>query len=350
MLVVVAAVGAYAFNGGFDDRGRSDDGTSAVPGDPSSSSDDLTAAGPPSSEGGPISPGGGGSGGGGEHTLPDLPGDDDNGAGSGDSGSGSNGPVVPTGPSGGGSNGQPDGGSDVPPSGSGSSSPPAATNHIYGGPRVNGFYTGGVPVWAGHDPDRGAKISGSGLRTGTGYAISVDADVTDHGLQWFKDGATPVNSNNDPAGPIKEWMAVDTSIGMFLEIHSDRPIGADDVSASGVWGKQLVLGSPGESGPGLRSVEQVDPCTVRVFLAYQPYTASSSAGGFQGPISLASGNGSIEEFNDKGALAAYAPLKILFNTPGNYDLSFYLAKSGGGGAVEHVSPTTTVPVLVAGKA
>lgn len=334
MLVVVAAVGTYALNGGFDDWSSNDGASSATPDDtlpwslPGSSSGSTGESGSPNPEGASSSSGGsGGSSGDGGSELPTLPRDDGD-----DPSSGS-------------------GGSDTGSGDSGSSSPPADTNYIYGGPRVNGFYTGTVSVGFGHAPDQGTEVSGSGLRTGTNYAISVDADVTDYGLQWYKDGARPVNSNNDPANPVKEWMAVDTSVAMILEIHSDRAISAEDVSVSSVWGKQLAMGDPSENGPGLRSIEQVDPNTLRAFLVYEPYAASSSAGAFQSPISLASGNGSVENFNDKGALAAYAPLKIHFNTPGNYDLSFYLAKIGTGGSIEyHASPTTTVSVSVAGKA
>lgn len=328
MLVAVAAVGAYVFNGGFDDWGDSSsstvpDGTSpwGLPDASSGGSDDRTGAGSPSAGGGSTSSGGSDrSNGGGGSESPTLPGDDHDGAGPGS------------------------GGGD-----SGTSSSPATVDHIYDGPRVNGFYTGDISVWPGHHPDTGTKVSGSGLRTGITYAVSVDADVTDHGLQWFKDGAILVNSNNDPTNTIKEWIAVDTSVVMVLEIHSDRAIDAPDVSVSGVWGKQLVVGDP-SGGPWVRSQEQVDPSTVRVFLAFQPYTASSSAGAFQGPLSLASSNGSIEEFNDKGALAAYAPMKIHFNAPGNYGLSFYLAKLDANAGIEYrASPTATVSVSVAGK-
>lgn len=325
MLVVVAAVGAYVLNGGFDSWGRDD-------GAPSTSPDDVSPWGLPETSSGSSS-------------------DQDTGSGSSSEGTG---PGDQSDPPIGGSNGQSTDDITTPPSApgsgdSGSSSPPDTIDYVYGGLRVNGFYTGSVPVWAGHDPDRGTKVSGSDLQAGTVYAVSVDADVTDYGLQWYKDRAHASPTNTPDQTIPKTVMVLDTTVGMILEIHSDQPISAEDVSVSSVSGKTLVLGDP-SAGPWVRSIEQVDPNTVRVFLVYEPYTASSSAGAFQRPISLDSSNGSLEDFNDKDALAAYAPLKIQFNTPGNYVLSFYLAELGTNGSIgEPISPTATIPVSVSAK-
>lgn len=331
IVMVVAVAGVLVLSGGLSDWNRSG-------GAPSSNVDAASPWGLPNAPSGGVS----GQDGGGDGDQ--VSGEGSSSTGGGDQSSGDGGSELPTPPSD--DDDQGSGSGD-----SGSSSPPAATDHIFDGPRIDGFYTGRVPVWAGDDPDRGTKVDGSDLQAGVNYAVRADADVTDYGLQWYKDGATLVNDNNYPTAPTKMWMAVDTSVVMFLEIHSDRPISAQDVLVSGVYGKQLALYDASLNGPGMRSMVQVDPYTVRVFLDSQPFTASSSAGGFQGPISLASSNGSIEEFNDKGALAAYSPMKIVFNTPGDYVLSFYLAQTDAGSIIgDRVSPTTAVPVTVSAVA
>lgn len=208
------------------------------------------------------------------------------------------------------------------------------TGNIYNAPSIDGFYT--------IVPGVGDKVSGSDLRTGTSYYISLAADVTDYGLQWFKDGARTVVSNGtDGMGSAGIWLVLDTSTEFVVEISKNQGISAGDISVSGVWGKAGAVGFPHEDGPGSRYLEQVNDNTVRAYLANQPF-GLMYPGTPNHPVGPFDSNESAAAFNDKSVLAGYAPMGIYFKTPGEYRLCFCALDSNGNA----VSLTTSVTVCV----
>jgi hypothetical protein len=234
------------------------------------------------------------------------------------------------------------------------------TNCIYGTAAFDGFYTGGVSTGIDITANQGTKVAGDQLNVGTSYYCDVKSKVTDYGLQWYKDGATPFAFGYSPDGsPSEVWLALNTSIGFVVDIHSDHDISTNDVAVSGVWGRPAAVGMPEYSGPWVRSLEQVDAHTVKAFLAFQPYSLIYPRGAFNGDLGPFDSNRSAADFNDKSALAAYAPMGVHFYTPGEYVMSFYLVSFYGASFTDGtnsvppmdasvVSPITSVCLCVKG--